>query len=35
MDELWTKRLEQKLSAERITANLHNAATYLVAYEQE
>lgn len=33
MDELWIKRVEQKLSPERITANLQNAAMYLVAYE--
>lgn len=33
MDELRTNRLEQKLSADRIRANLQNAAMYLVAYE--
>lgn len=33
MDDLSMKRLEQKLSPERITANLQHAAMYLVAYE--
>jgi len=33
MDDLTMRRLEQKLAPDRTTANLQNAAMYLVAYE--